>query len=272
MRDGLSEHRATPARLAITSAFPAREFHLTSPNAVPKLSLSIVSHGQGHLVAHLLDDLIRLSPGDIEVLLTMNLPEDENFYPSCPFPVRVIRNATPQGFGANHNAAFEQSKGRFFAVVNPDIRLPSLNVEQLLNPMRDPKVGAVAPVVLNSAGGIEDSIRRFPTIAGLARRVLFKQRVLDYEWKTNPIDVDWSAGMFVVFRRESYQEVRGFDHQRFFMYMEDVDICQRLKETGYRVVLQPAVSVIHYAQRASRRSFKHMRWHLTSVFRYLTGL
>lgn len=236
------------------------------------LSLSIVSHGQSALIKPLLDDLRRLALPDIEVLITVNIPEDEGPFQEPPSPSRIIRNVTPKGFGANHNAAFEQSKGQFFVVVNPDIRLPSLNVEQLLKPMRDPKVGAVAPVVLNGAGGIEDSVRRFPTIASLARRVLFKQRVPDYEWKTQPIDVDWSAGMFVVFRRESYQEVRGFDYQRFFMYMEDVDICRRLKETGYRVVLQPAVSVIHDAQRASRRSFKHMRWHLTSAFRYLTGL
>jgi N-acetylglucosaminyl-diphospho-decaprenol L-rhamnosyltransferase len=245
---------------------------LISPNTVATLSLSIVSHGQGSLVAHVLYDLIRLSPSDIEVLLTLNLPEDESVYPPCPFPVRVIRNATPQGFGANHNAAFAQSKGQFFVVVNPDIRLPSLNVEQLLEPMCDPKVGAVAPVVLNGDGGIEDSVRRFPTIVSLARRVLFQQRVPNYEWETQPIDVDWSAGMFVVFRRESYQAVNGFDHQRFFMYLEDVDICRRLNDQGWRIVLHPKVTVIHDAQRASRRSLKHMRWHLTSAFRYFTGL
>lgn len=236
------------------------------------LSLSIVSHGQSALIKPLLDDLRRLALPDIEVLITVNVPEDERPFQDLPSPFRIIRNVTPKGFGANHNAAFEQSKGEFFVVVNPDIRLPSLNVEQLLEPMRDPKVGAVAPVVLNSAGSIEDSVRRFPTIANLARRVLFKQRAPDYEWKTQPIDVDWSAGMFVVFRRNSYQEVRGFDHHRFFMYMEDVDICRRLKETGYRIVLQPAVSVIHDAQRASSRSFRHMRWHLTSAVRYLTGI
>jgi len=236
------------------------------------LSLSIVSHGQSALIKPLLEDLRRLALPDIEVLITVNIPEDEGAFQEPPSPSQIIRNVSPKGFGANHNAAFEQSKGQFFVVVNPDIRLPSLNVEKLLEPMRDPTVGAVSPVVLNSAGDIEDSVRRFPTIASLARRVLLKQRVPDYEWKAEPIDVDWSAGMFVVFRRECYQEVHVFDHQRFFMYMEDVDICRRLKEKGYRIVLQPAVSVIHDAQRASGRSFRHMRWHLTGAFRYLTGI
>lgn len=238
----------------------------------PILSLSIVSHGQSALIRPLLDDLRRLALRNIEVLITINIPEDEAAFFNLPFPSTLIRNAKQQGFGANHNAAFERSSGRFFVVVNPDIRLPSLDVERLLDLMQDPKVGAIAPVVLNGAGGVEDSVRRFPTIAGLARRVILKQRVPGYRWGIEPIDVDWTAGMFVVFRREAYAAVHGFDHRRFFMYFEDVDICRRLKKAGWRVVLQPCICVIHDAQRASRRSIKHLRWHLTSAARYFSGL
>lgn len=237
-----------------------------------QLSLSIVSHGQSALIAPLLNDLRRLQQLDFEVLITVNIPEDETPFQNLPFPAQIIRNTEPRGFGANHNEAFSASRGRYFVVVNPDIRLPSIDVAQLLTLMDEPGVGAVAPVVRNGAGGLEDSARRFPTIAGLARRVLFKQRVPGYQLGTQPIDVDWTAGMFVVFRREAFASVSGFDHQRFFMYFEDVDICRRLKEAGWRVTLQPAVSVIHDAQRASHRSIKHMRWHLTSAVRYFSGL
>jgi N-acetylglucosaminyl-diphospho-decaprenol L-rhamnosyltransferase len=236
------------------------------------LSLSIVSHGQSELISSVLKDLCRLALENIEVLITVNIPEDETPFQELPFPSRIIRNATPQGFGANHNAAFEKSIGRYFVVVNPDIRLMSLDIDRLLELMSDPRVGAVAPVVLNSAGEVEDSARRFPTIAGLARRVFLKQRAPGYQWGTAPIDVDWIAGMFVVFRREAYAAVRGFDHRRFFMYFEDVDICRRLHNASWRVMLQPSVSVIHDAQRASHRSMKHLRWHLISAARYFTGL
>lgn len=239
---------------------------------MPKLSLSIVSHGQAALISLLLDDLYRLALVDTEVIVTLNIPEDESPLKGLDLPFRLIRNTAPKGFGENHNEAYAQCTGDYFIVVNPDIRLPSLDVGQLLAPMKDTKVGAVSPVVLNSAGGIEDSVRTFPTIFGLARRVLLGQRAPSYKFDGRPIDVDWAAGMFMVFRRESYQAVLGFDHRRFFMYLEDVDICRRLKERGWRVVLQPAVSVIHDAQRASRRNIKHMRWHLTSAFRYFTGL
>lgn len=236
------------------------------------LSLSIVSHGQSKLIAPLLEDLRSLDLSNIEIVITVNIPEDEAPFYNLPFPTQIIRNSAPRGFGANHNAAFSVSTGRYFVVVNPDIRLPSLDVARLLELMKDERVGAVAPVVLNGAGGIEDSVRRFPTIAGLARRVLLGQRVPGYQWGTQPIEVDWTAGMFVVFRREAFAAVSGFDHRRFFMYFEDVDICRRLKHAGWAVMLQPAVSVVHDAQRASHRSMKHLSWHLSSAARYFTGI
>jgi len=240
--------------------------------AMPKLSLSIVSHGQAALISPLLDDLNRLAFADAEVIITLNVPEDEGPLQGRLPSFQLIRNAAPKGFGENHNEAFARATGDYFIVVNPDIRLASLDVGQLLAPMEDPKVGAVSPVVLNSAGGIEDSARNFPTVLGLARRVILGQRAPGYKFDGNPIDVDWTAGMFVVFRRNSYHSVGGFDCRRFFMYFEDVDICRRMQNKGWRVVLQPAVSVIHDAQRASHHNIKHIRWHLTSAFRYFTGL
>lgn len=238
----------------------------------PRLSLSVVSHGQSALVRQLLDDLVHLSPPGIEVLVTVNLPEDVDGYPACPFPVKFIHNAAPKGFGANHNAAFRAAQGQYFAVVNPDIRLTELDLDVLLHPLADPSVAAVAPVVLSVAGTVEDSVRRFPTVARLARRVILKQRAPDYRWEQEPIDVDWAAGMFIVFRSATFASVNGFDDHRFFMYFEDVDICARLRARGARIVLQPRVSVIHDARRDSHRSAMHLRWHLTSAARYLTGL
>lgn len=138
--------------------------------------------------------------------------------------------------------------------MNPDSRLPELDLERLLAPMEDPKVGPISPVWFNSTGGLEDGVRCFPTVLGLAGRVILGLRALSYEFDSKTIDVNWADGKFVMFRRESYKAVRCFDHERFFMYMEDVDICRRLKENDWRFFVQPAVRVIHDAQRASRRS------------------
>lgn len=236
------------------------------------ITLSIVSHGQASLIQSLLADLATLPNKNFEVIITLNLPEDESVYLGYLLQMRIIRNDTPKGFGANHNAAFEQSSAPWFAVVNPDIRINALDLQTLLSPFQDQAVAAVAPVVLSIEGEVEDSARRFPTLFRLVKRVLFRQRQADYQVESLPYSVDWVAGMFAVFRRDAYEQIGGFDDRRFFMYLEDTDICRRLQKIGWKIMVTPSVSVIHIAQRASRRSLKHLRWHLVSTLRYLTGL
>lgn len=221
------------------------------------------------IVQCLLTDLKKVDLSHTEVILTINIPEDES--PISEFkelPLTIIRNNKPKGFGENHNFAFESTKCDFFMIVNPDIRLIEFNRVALLAPFDDSGVGATAPLVLSPAGHIEDSARRFPSLARLTKRSVFRKREPDYEWSGSPIDVDWVAGMFVVYRSAAFKTIGGFDPS-YFMYMEDADICLRLKKAGWRTVLQPDCSVSHDARRASRRSFRHLRWHISSAFRFL---
>lgn len=234
-----------------------------------QIALSIVSHGQIGMICNLLEDLRKFDLSGTSIVLTINIPEDLSaLKPFENLPISFINNEKPKGFGDNHNCAFESTICDFFTIVNPDIRLDAYNMTSLLAPFHAPDVGAVAPVILSPAGHIEDSARRFPSVSRLINRTVLGKREPDYGWDTHPIDVDWSAGMFVVYRAEAFRAIGGFD-PRYFMYMEDADICLRLKRAGWRTVLQPACSVVHDARRASRRSLRHLRWHLASAFRLL---
>lgn len=242
---------------------------MNQPN---QFCLSIVSHGQGKLIQLLLNDLATLQEQNFEVIITLNIPEDETPYQDYKIPIRIIRNVKPKGFGANHNHAFYRSLSKWFVVVNPDIRLQTIVLKALISPFQNPAVAAVAPIVLSCKGEIEDSARRFPTLKRLIKRKFSGQKNADYEIGEIPVAVDWVAGMFVVFRGKAYLELEGFDDRRFFMYLEDADICRRIASRGWQVVVNPNSTVIHTAQRASRRNLRHMRWHVVSAFRYLTGL
>lgn len=239
--------------------------------ALPELSMSVVSHGHGAMIEELLGDFEGISGPSFEVIITINVPEARFDSRARPFPIRIIENASPKGFGANHNAAFAVAQGRYFAIVNPDIRAPHLNLGGMLQLFQRRALAAVGPAVRSSRGTYEDSARRFPTPFGLLRKACVRQRELDYRLPLEagqPFDVDWLAGMFVVFRRDAFAEVRGFD-ERFHMYYEDVDICRRLRLRGWSIMLQPAALVMHDAQRASHRQLRPMRWHATSMLRYL---
>lgn len=237
-----------------------------------RICLSIVSHGQLELVLPLLDNLDRQFEMDFDVVLTLNIPESEEGLRNYRFPLTLVRNRYPKGFGGNHNAAFAYAGSDFFAVVNPDIRLNGLDTSTLLKPFADPAVGCCAPLILSPDGTIEDSARKFPTWLGLARRAVLGRDGPDYPHQFGPIAVDWVGGMFAIFRRNAFQDVNGFDDRRYFMYYEDVDLCYRLQRMGWSVVYNPLCEVIHDARRASHRQLRHMRWHASSLLRFMTGL
>ncbi|WP_439113850.1 glycosyltransferase [Hydrogenophaga sp.] len=238
-----------------------------------ELSLSIVSHGQGAIVTHLLQDL--QIPMDIscELLLTLNRPEDERFLDALstlPFPVQIIRNGRPKGYGSNHNAAFRNAKGRYFAVINPDIRLIDHHCKPLLELIDAHHAGVCAPAAFLSNGGTAPGARRFPTWRFLLAKLLGRTHDSEYPQTTQPFQVDWVSGMFMVFPRAAFEHVGGFD-ERYFMYYEDADLCRRLGKAGWGSWVQPACRVVHDGQYASRRNLKHLYWHLSSAIRFLAS-
>ena len=233
---------------------------------------SVVSHGQSALVNLLFDDFRRLKFNEVQIVLTLNLPEQVSKYNLHGLNVKILTNHQQRGFGENHNRALLGSNKKYFFIINPDIRLEQLDVPTLLSSFADPGVAAVGPRVINPLGSVDESARRFPVFLKLIKNNIFGSIEADYNITDHPMVVDWLAGMFVVYRGCSYKSIGGFDQRRFFMYYEDVDICQRLYKIGQFVMLDPRVSVIHNAQRASHRNIRHFTWHVSSALRYFLGV
>lgn len=239
----------------------------------PEISVSIVSHRQMPLVVTILHDLAQHAvPYVTEVLLTLNLPEELPFENNAfPFPVRVIRNATPMGFGANHNQAAARAAGKYICILNPDIRIGSDVFGPLLHVLKTtPDLGLVAPQVLNAKGQLEDSARYFPTPLEILGKALGKRSRRFIAQGNDLAYPDWVGGMFMLMALDTFTALRGFD-ERYFLYYEDVDLCARLRLAHVRVACLPTVSVIHEAQRTSHRSLKYLRWHVGSMLRFFTS-
>ena len=233
----------------------------------------MVSHGQSHLIAQLLEDIDRYCHSTpLHVTVTVNVPEPHCFDPDrFSFPVHLLSNACPRGFSANHNAAFKHGESKYpcdyLSIVNPDIRFFSNPFPQLLECMEGGRAGVAAPLVLNVDGGIEDSARYFPTPLSILKKVLRKRRRPDYEDNTGKVSPDWVAGMFMLIPTDIFRRLAGFD-ERYFLYYEDVDLCARMRIAGYDVRLCPHASVVHEARRESHRSLKYLRWHMASMLRF----
>ncbi|MEI6706184.1 MAG: galactosyltransferase-related protein [Methylococcales bacterium] len=235
----------------------------------PKISISVVSHGQINLVTNLLHDLTQYCQFlTFELILTLNLDETLPFtLDDFNFPIKIIRNSMPLGFAANHNQAFIQATGAFFCVLNPDIRLQNNPFPLLLDCLHDTTIGVVAPLILNECGVIEDSARRFPTPLLIIYKALGRYKNNDYKIDDKLLLPDWVGGMFMLFSQEIFAIINGFD-DRYFLYYEDVDLCARLTLRGYKVCLSPKSKVIHHAQRSSHHNSIYLRWHFASMTRF----
>lgn len=232
------------------------------------LTISIVSHGHGPMVDDLLRDLEAVASVPFEVLLTLNIPEpDPAAAAGLRYPLRIIRNPRPRGFGANHNAAFKDGKGDFFCVLNPDVRLRGDPFPALLHSLADDGVGVAAPAITDAAGDPEPTARRFPTPLSILRKALLGPPAREYEFTDVPLDVEWVSGVFMLFPRAAYARVGGFD-ERYFLYYEDVDLCARLRAHGLSARLVPAATVQHAARHDSHRRWRYTRWHLASMLRF----
>ncbi len=176
-----------------------------------------------------------------------------------PIRLEIIANSEPKGFGANHNAAFERCVEPYFCVCNPDILLPADPFPLLVQSFENAKVGLVAPRVVTPAGSIENTARRLYTPVELLAQKLRPSN--------QGASADWLAGMFLLFRSQAFRAVGGFD-PRYFLYIEDVDICTRLRVSGWELLQDARSEVIHDARKQSHRSLRYTRWHIAGMLRY----
>lgn len=204
-------------------------------------------------------------PEVTQILLTRNIPETLDL--PADSRLTVIDNAQPQGFGANHNAAFQRCNQDFFCPLNPDIVLNENPFPSLLQALQETGAALVAPRVYSLAGEIEDSVRYFPTVLGLLKKLIFCDKGTVILSGQQAQVIDWVAGMFMLFDSTAFRLLQGFD-PHYFLYYEDVDICYRARQKSLKVLIVPTVSVTHDAQRDSHKKLRHLRWHLQSMGRY----
>lgn len=230
-----------------------------------RIGISIVSHGHVELVKDLLrsfDECADIGDFDVVVVVTENTGMHwHSDAPKCHnFDSLWRYNLAPRGFGSNHNAAFEGLDCDLFFVVNPDVLLaPGFSIRSLITTV--PQVGILSATIINTNGRVADFLREDLTLISLFRRFFGVRKNLSSD------SFDWFSGVFMVFDSNTYREVCGFD-ERFFMYVEDCDLCMRLKRAGGELVVS-GERVIHAEGRRTLKSWRHFRWHIVSIVRYI---
>ena len=226
-----------------------------------RILISIVSQNQQTLCGNLLrsiDSFVQSNTHEVIVALTENTLV-ENDIKSERFETHSVNNLRHKGFGANHNAAFERFESDIFFIVNPDIILhENFDLDLMVKLLIRDELDISSPQIVGASGAIEDYKRADLTFKDLLKRKFSKNNVEKF---------DWFAGMFLVVKSTSFRKLQGFDTD-FFMYVEDCDLSMRARKSGMKIGDLEGFSVVHDARRASTKSFKHFKWHITSLLRY----
>jgi GT2 family glycosyltransferase len=193
----------------------------------------------------------------------------------------LVRCPANVGFAAACNRGIGQAKGEFILLLNPDTEIADNAFAPMVAYCRQqPQVGILGPKLLNSDGSLQFSCRRFPShLTGLFNRQSILTRLfprnrlsagyLMSDWDHNrTVEVDWLSGACMLLRRRMLDDIGPLD-EGFFMYIEDVDICYRAHQGGYRVVYFPQAVVTHHIGRSSDAlpNKSILQWH-RSMWRY----
>lgn len=183
--------------------------------------------------------------------------------------LEVCRLTSNVGFGAAANAGADLVRTDVFALLNPDIAFEDpTGPARLMRQFDDRQVAIVGPQLVLPSGEIQDSARSVPTLTDLLVR-RFTGRDAGAIRPMIAQDVPWVVGGCMVIRKAAFTVVGGFD-PRYFLYFEDVDICKRLRTSGWKVRFDPSVTALHDHAAESRGSLWSLatRRHARSAVRF----
>ncbi len=219
---------------------------------------------------------------EVEIIISDNSPDSLYRGQWKDERVTYIGNGKNLGFAAGHNVAIRESleRGpRYHLVLNPDIYFEAGALEGLFQYMEaNREAGLILPRVLYPDGTIQQLYRLLPTPFDLIVRrflpgplgKLFKNRIEQYELKGIDLEkeheIPYLSGCFMFVRAATFKEVGLFD-ERFFLYMDDVDLSRRFWVKG-KNIYYPGVTIIHEHMRESYKTLRFLKYHMKSAVRY----
>ncbi|MET0897801.1 MAG: glycosyltransferase family 2 protein [Mycobacterium sp.] len=196
---------------------------------------------------------------------------------------RLLRTGANLGYGGAVNrgvASTDSDCSEFLIIANPDVVWGPGSIDELLQAMRRwPGAGAVGPLIRDPDGSVYPSARHLPSIIRGGMHA-----VVGPVWKNNPWTaayrqdrqeptervVGWLSGSCLLVRRAAFDQIGGFD-ERYFMYMEDVDLGDRLGQAGWHNVYVPTAEILHDKGHSTGRDpARNLAAHHRSTYVYLS--
>lgn len=223
------------------------------------ISVIIVNYNSKDYLRGCIDSIDRF-PHEIkiEILVSDNNSTDgsidmiKNDFPQ----IRLIENKDNIGYSAAANKAIRKSSGRYILILNNDIEALEGSLDTLVKTMDEhPDIGLLGCMLLNSDGTLQQSFGYFNL--GFLSEVVQKF-ILNRYRKGNRLignylrwahknfrEVDWIKGACIMARRQAIDAV-GLMDENYFLYFEEIDLCNRVRKGGWKVCYTPEARMIHY--------------------------
>jgi N-acetylglucosaminyl-diphospho-decaprenol L-rhamnosyltransferase len=246
------------------------------------LAVVVVNHNTGTYLARCMES-VHVAAGDVrlEVVVVDNASTDGSAERAAAGHPRVTLLANPdnRGFARAANQGIAATSAPFALLLNPDAEVIGGTLAALVKVARDrPRAGAVGALVRNPDGTIQPSARRIPRLGEALGHAFLGPVWSGNRWtrsytmadwdRSSEREVEWVSGSAMLVRREAFEDVGAFD-EGYYMYVEDVDLCTRLRREGWSVLFSPELEVVHQIGVSTRGQRGRMAFaHSRSIYRY----
>jgi GT2 family glycosyltransferase len=224
-----------------------------------KLSIIIVSYNSLNFLKDCLDSINNNEPSEsFKITVVDNASSDgtiealQKGYPR----IKLIENDRNEGFAAANNKAIKSLNSEYILLINSDCQVYAKSIDRLLEFADANKdAGIAGPRIVNSDGSVQFSCRKFPSffdagmhsiLTNIAPNNPFSRRYKLADINRDEISkVDWVSGSCMLIRRDALNET-GLMDEKYFMYVEDTDLCYQMWKKGWKVYYFPGSEILHH--------------------------
>lgn len=248
-----------------------------------KVAVVILNYNGKKFLEQFLPNVIaNCDPNLAEIVVADNASTDESVaFMRKRFPeIRLIENGSNGGFATGYNLALRQIEAQYYVLLNSDIEVAPHWIEPVIEMMdNDPQIAACQPKILSyyhkehfeyagASGGFIDKYG-YPFCRGRVFQNLEKD---EHQYDT-PMEVFWATGACMFVRADLYHQLGGLDDS-FFAHMEEIDLCWRLKNAGFKVYCCPQSWVFHIGggtlpKNSPRKTYLNFRNNLSLLVKNL---
>lgn len=252
-------------------------------SALPRADLAvvIVNYNAGEHLARCVASVIDAA-GELalDVLVVDNASHDGSAQAAVTLApqVRLIENPTNRGLSAAWNQGAGAVNAPWILFLNPDAEICRGGLGAFVTAgERRPDVAVLGPVIRNPDGTVYESGRVFPSVVQAVGHAFlgpfapenrFTQAYRQTSWdRSTEREVDWVSFAAMLIRRSAFDQVGAFD-EGFWLYGEELDLCTRLRDAGWKVLATPALEVVHIGGVSTGRSRRTHLMHSQGIYRY----